>query len=135
MKIKNSELQNLTIGLNALSKLKSKENVFKIAYNCARSLRIVSEALEDYDHARTAIIEVYAKRDDKNIVIKTQTEHGFNYSFDNEVVEKVNSELNALLNAEIELPILTLPLSEIESSKLEGITGEILFNLNGFITE
>jgi hypothetical protein len=128
MKIKNRELRGFDYALAELAKIKMNG---KLAYNVAKTLTKVSEALEIVEKSRKDIFTTHSEKEENGIA-KLNEKREFIFISDEEKAEAVK-KFEEVLDLEIDLEVSHLTIKDIES--IEEITPQIMFLLGDYITE
>ena len=97
IKVKLSDLLNST---DTLSKLSQKDFKAKLAWSIARLLKSAEAEIQSFNETRMNLIKKYGEKDENGELI---TDDKGNCKINNEVVEAFSSELNELMNTEVEI--------------------------------
>lgn len=126
IKITNNEIvNNLLPALRDLSKVKTNS---KVAYNIAKTIKKIVNAIEPYGTARTSLLENSCVQIDG----KPKIENGEYIFSSDQIKNNCLKEINELSLLELEIDIFPIKFSEIENIEIAAIT---LLNLNNFIED
>ena len=113
MKLKNKQIIDSVPALNRLAEQKLNA---KTAYTIAKNIRELSALLEDVEKIKTQTINKWVEKDKKGEPIKDENQdNSYKLKKDN----KLNEEMNELLNVENEVKIETINIKDLEDVKIE----------------
>lgn len=102
--------------LQVITKLKEETLSLKTTYKLAKLLKALTSEQEFYSTRLTAILSHYAITNEDGTY--RMTDDGTAIQIRPDCVQNAQKEFNELLNLEIELPDLKIPLEELETIKL-----------------
>lgn len=115
MKIK---LRYIIENTESIANLLKLELPIKTAYKLAKLSNVIQSELRDFEQLRNNLIKKYGKQSGDEIKIDQS---------DKEAYEKFSSEINELLEAEIEINYSPIDINELGSIKLSAYdTGKLL---------
>ena len=101
----------------------------KLSYKVSKLILALAQEYDIIQQERRKIIEKYGARDENGELVSLRVNQ---YSIAMEYIEEANTELNDLMNTEVELNIAPLTLDELEPYK---ITPKYMLGLMPFIEE
>ena len=109
MKLKAKEIYNMYDAISALSKEKT---AMPTAYYIAKNTKIIKEEASAIDEARQKLILEFAEKDENGEIISQES--GM-VKISDEKVALFSEELNKLFEVEIEVGMVKIPLSSLQS--------------------
>lgn len=112
MKLSNRSLLN---SINVLNKLNHSELPIKVAFIVLKNTKEVEKELANYYEMREKLVKKYAVLDDEGNPVPD--EYG-NLKFEDDNVQKWNSDINELLDSEVNIKLQTLSIHGLFKSEL-----------------
>jgi len=119
IKLKNGELQGVSMGLNDL---RAKELPVKVAYWVAKIARKIESELRDFEAARMRLIDKHGEKDDKGILLMD----GGSYKMID--MEAFGAEYAELADIDVEIDCNTLPLDSFGDAAIKPQTMFLLMD-------
>ena len=97
--------------IDTLQRLSQQNFKAKLAWQIARLVNAIESELQVFNQTRLGLITKYAQVDDEDTLI---TDENNNYIIKPENIEAFNSELNELINTEVELNVNKINFKDLE---------------------
>lgn len=115
MQIKLAEIEAKVI---ALGQLGAKKLPVKLSYAVSKNKKVLTSELQTFSEARTKICTDNAEKDENG---NPRVDESNSYMFpDDETRERVVNEVTELINSEIDVDILTVPIDVVEKCDNDG---------------
>ncbi len=119
MKLSNQALLNCVSVLRRLNQL---ELPVKVAFVLSKNAKVIEKELGHYSEAREKLVKKYAVLDENDMPLAD--EHG-NLQFKEGCIEDWNSDINELLNIDVNVKLQTLSIHDLFKSDLRITPAEL----------
>ena len=89
----------------------------KTSYKILKNFESIEKEVQAYERTRIKLLNDYAEKDEKGEPIIENNQ----YKLNDEVLQKVNDEINDLLNEDVEIDFINIDFEEIKEAKLSPL--------------
>ena len=108
----NVKIVDLVNSTETLQKLSQKDFKAKLAWQISRLLKAAETEIQSFNEARMNLIRKYGEKDESDELV---TDEKGNCKIDNSVLNEFTSELNDLMNTEVEINASKIKIEQLEN--------------------
>lgn len=116
----------------ALQKLSTTDLKAKLAWQVARLLKAADKEIQEFNETRMKLIQKYGEKDENGELIKDEKD---NCRISNDVAEEFSTQLNDLIQAEVEINVNKINIDELDNITFTPADMAMLENFIQFDSE